>query len=210
MVGSRGGDHQGRDRVRDPARIGDALHLGNAQGHRRHAEPHRTQSRRPLRRSANARRRNQALLQGAVDTVVGRPAGVPARAVPFDPAGVPLVLHRADRRYGLDPRAPDVPASRGSSGGRAVHPRDVGARRVRRDARRLVFRLEVPVARSRPLDCAVALLRGRVRPRDPRRARAGGNAVDARDRHAAGVAQPRVVRHATGSGCARSFPSGSS
>ena len=86
-------------RVRDPARRGDALHLGDAQGHRRHAEPHRPQPRRPVRRAADARRRHQALLQGAVDPRLGRPAGVPARAVPVDPARVPAVLHRADRRH---------------------------------------------------------------------------------------------------------------
>ena len=58
--------------------LGDALHLGHAQGHRRHAEPHRPRPRRPLRRAADARRRHQAVLQGAVDPRLGRPAACSA------------------------------------------------------------------------------------------------------------------------------------
>ena len=173
---------QGRRRVRDPARRGDALHLGDAQGHRRHAEPHRTQPRRPVRRAADARRRHQALLQGAVDPRLGRPAGVPARAVPVDPARVPAVLHRADRRHGVDPRAHDLPAGRRPPDRRAVHPRDVGHRRVRRDARGLGVGFEVPAARLGARVGAAALVRSRVRARDPRRVDPGEHAVDARDR----------------------------
>ena len=212
VVGARRRAHQGRDRVRAPARVGDALHLGHAQGHRRHAEPHRPEPRRSLRRAADARRRHQAVLQGAVDPRLGRPARVPARAVPVDPARVPDVLRRADRRHGLDPRAPDVPAGRRPPDRRAVHPRDVGHRRVRRDARGLVVGLEVPVARlgaRRPRSCS------RTKPRSGSRSSACSSRR-ARSRRttivdAAGVDRTRgSFVDATGSGCRRSCRSSSS
>ena len=117
----------------------------------------------------------------SIPTTADRPR-VPPRAVPVDPARVPDVLRRPDRRHGLDPRAHDVPAGRRSPDRRAVHPRDVGPRRVRRDARGLVVGLEVPAARRGALDRAAALVRGRVRARDPRRAHPGADALDARDR----------------------------
>ena len=108
-----------------------------------------------------------------------RPARVPARAVPVDHAGVPDVLRRPDRRRGVDPRAPHVPPGRRPADRRAVDPRDVGHRRVRRDARGLVVGIEVPAARFGARDRAAALVRSRVRSRDPRRADPGGHAVDA-------------------------------
>ena len=68
--------------------------------------------RRTVRRPADARRRHQALLQGAVDPRHRRPLRVPARAVPLGPARVPRVLDHPDRRQGLDRRAPDLPPAR--------------------------------------------------------------------------------------------------
>ena len=112
---------------------------------------------------------------------------------------------------GVDPRSPHVPAGRRPADRRAVHPRDVGPRRVRRDARGLVVGLEVPAARLGALDRAAALVRSRVRSRDPRRAHPGGHAVDARDRRPAGVARAGTsFVDATGSGSGRSCRSGSS
>ena len=89
-------------------------------------------------------------------------------------------------------------------GRRAVHPRDVGPRRVRRDARGLVVGLEVPAARRGALDRAAALVRSRVRPRrssacSSRRSRSRRTRIV----DAAGLDRPGLVRRATGSGCAR-------
>ena len=66
--------------------------------------------------------------------------------------------------------------------GALLHPRHVGPRRLRRDARRVVVGFEVPAARLGARHRAAALVRSRVRPRDPRRAHPGADAVDARDR----------------------------
>ena len=92
------------------------------------------------------------------------------------------------------PRPPHVLAGGRSARRRAVHPRDVGPRRVRRDARGLVVGLEVPAARRGAVDGAAAVVRSGVRPRDPRRAHPGRNALDARDRGAAGLGRPALLR----------------
>ena len=90
--------------------------------------------------------------------------------VPVGDPGVPRVLDRSDRRRGLDRRPPDLPAARRPRDRRAVPARDVGHRALRRDARGLVERLEVPAARLGARVRAADLLRGGVRPRDRRRA----------------------------------------
>ena len=112
----------------------------------------------------------------------GRPAGVPARAVPVDPARVPRVLRRARSAarssilgHQTYLQVADLPI------GVAVHPRDVGPRRVRRDARGLVVGLEVPAARLGARVGAAALA---TKPRSAspiaRRAHPGEHALDAR------------------------------
>ena len=59
--------HRQDDRgLRAAAALGAVLHLVPAQGHRRHAEPHRSRPRRALRPAPDPRRRHQAVLQGAV------------------------------------------------------------------------------------------------------------------------------------------------
>ena len=103
-----------------------------------------------------------------------------------------------------------LPAGRGPSDRRALHPRDVGARRVRRDARGLGVGLEVPAARLGARDRAAAVVRSRVLARDPRRAHPGRNALDARHRVAAGMGRAGARSWATGSGSARSCRSASS
>ena len=97
------------------------------------------------------------------------------------------------------------PAGRRPADRRAVDPRDVGHRRVRRDARGLGVGLEVPAARLGARDRAAALVRSRVRARDPRRADPGGHALDARRSSTQQAWDGRgLVRHATGSGSRRS------
>ena len=64
--------------LRPAARRHDAHGLVRAQGHRRHAEPHRPQPGRPVRHPPDARRRHQALLQGGPAPRPGRPARLPA------------------------------------------------------------------------------------------------------------------------------------
>ena len=83
---------QGRDRLhlRDGRR--DVHGLVRAQGHRRHAEPHRPEPGRPVRPAPDAGRRHQAVLQGRPGARPRRPARLQAGAVPVGRAGLPHVL----------------------------------------------------------------------------------------------------------------------
>ena len=119
---------------------------------------------------------------------IGRPAGVPARAVPVDPARVPDVLHRSRsaarcRSSGTRPilQVADLPI--GALWILAMS----GIGVYGDDARRVGVGLEVPAARLGARDRAAAVVRSRVRARGARRADPGGHAVDARDRRPAVV-----------------------
>ena len=161
---------------------------------------------RPVRRAADARRRHQAVLQGAVDP----------RRRPTGPCSGSRRTSRSSRRSSRSAivpiggevsiaRPPDLPAGRRAADRRAVDPRDVGPRRLRRDARGLVVGLEVPAARLGARVRAAALVRGRVRARDPRRADPGGHALDPRDRRRGRRGrQLGLVRAPSGTGSRRS------
>ena len=111
--------------------------------------------------------------------------------LPVDHAGVPDVLHRPDRRHRLDPRAPHVSPGRRSAGGRAVHPRDVGPRRVRRDARRVG-------RRARSTRCSARCARRRSCSRTRRRSPSRSSACSSRPERSRRTRSRRSRRGSTG------------
>ena len=95
--------------------LGAALHLVHAQGHRRHAEPHRPEPRRA--RSACSRRSPTASSCSSRSSRSRRRPTGPCSGSRRTCRSCPrssLFCDRPDRRRGLDPRPPDVPAGRRS------------------------------------------------------------------------------------------------
>ena len=124
--------------------------------------------------------------EGITPTKADRPVYSIAPMLAMFP-GVPGVLRDPVRHEGgrLRPRHP-VPA-RGPQHRHPVDPGDDVARRLRRGARRVVERLELPAARRRALERADDLLRGGHGPR-PRRGADVQRPADERDRGRAGHA----------------------
>ena len=173
----------------------DVHGLVRAQGHRRDAEPHRTEQGRAVRHPADARRRDEADLQGGLPPRSRRSLRVPPGAVPRLRAGVPRLvgdparrrLQRRQRRHRRLVRTRHEGAARRSAGRHPVRPGPVVDRRLRDHARRLVERVEVPVARLGAGVGADGQLRGR--PRAQRRQRR------ARRRHVDDVGHRRRPGH---------------
>ena len=89
---------QGAGHLRRRADRHDVHGLVRAQGHRRHAEPGRTEQGRTVRHPADARRRHEVDLQGGLPSQPGRSLRLPAGAVPRLRAGVPGVVGHPARR----------------------------------------------------------------------------------------------------------------
>ena len=189
--------HRQDDRgLRAAPALGAALHLVPAQGDRADAEPHRPRPRRAVRPAPDARRRHQAVLQGAVVADDRRPAASScsrrtSRCSPRSSRSASCRSAASSTIAGHTTylQLADLPVRH------PVAARDVGHRALRRDARRLVVGLEVPAARLGAGVGAAAQLRSGVRPRHRRRARAREHAVDARAScRPAGLGRHRVDR----------------
>ena len=128
--------------------VGDALHLVPAQGHRRHAEPHRARPRRAVRRAPDASP-TASSCSSRSSRSRRPPTGRVFRLAPYLsilPAFLVFCIV-PDRRRGLDRsgtrRTCSSPTSRSACCGSSR----CRASALRRDARRLVVGLEVPAAR---------------------------------------------------------------
>ena len=165
---------QGRRRLRVPARRRDVHGLVRAQGHLRHAEPHRPERGRPVGSAPDPGRRHQAVLQGGPASPTKADRFVFKLApVPLARPRVPRLRDRAHRRR-LQRRRLDGVDHRCSATRRFLQVADppIGIlfvlamsshRRLRRHARRLVVGLEVPAARVGAGLGPDGVLRGRPR-----------------------------------------------
>ena len=178
----RADHHRQDDRgVRAPAAVGADVHLVPAQGDRQDAEPDRPRPRRPVRSAAER-------------WPTASSSSSRSSRSPPPPTGGSSASRRTWRSC---PRSSRSASCRSAvlvtiAGHRTflqladlavrhpVAPGDVGPRPLRRAARGLVVGVEVPAARFGARVGAAAQLRGCVRARDRRRARAVEHALDTR------------------------------